>query len=90
MRLKELLRREMYVVVHGQTARFRIVKWIVILAAGSLLFAWIGPALTGKLFVVLAVFGILIHFLFRFKTKGWTRPWGPYKRVLLDDDGYED
>ena len=56
----------------AQPAWFRVLKWIVLLAVGVLLwgtphFWWI---VAGG-----AALGIAIHLLWRWKTKGWTRPW---------------
>jgi hypothetical protein len=83
MTLKRMLRREKYVVIHGQTARFRIVKYLVLLAIAWGLSEWQGWRVTGAVFLVLAALSIAMHFVLRWKTKAWTRSWGPYKKLDL-------
>lgn len=77
---KELWQREKHVVLYGQTQRFRIIKYIVLLTLAIWLFRWKGGPTTIIVFLVLAVASIAIHFLFRWKTKSWTESWGPYKK----------
>ncbi len=84
MTFKELFKREMHVVVHGQSGLFRVIKYIIILIIGASFYLWQGLVNTGILFLVLAVLSIATHFLFRWKTKGWTQSWWLYKKALLD------
>ena len=58
---------------HAQPVWFRIVKWSCLLT-GILLFhkqSWFWWTLAA-----LAVAGTALHFLYRAKTKVWTRAWG--------------
>ena len=57
----------------GQPIWFRVLKWMVLLAVGGYLWRrphfwwWIGSA---------AGLGVTVHFVYRWKTNRWTRPWG--------------
>jgi small-conductance mechanosensitive channel len=81
MRIKESIRREKYVVLHGQSWRFRVVKYIVIVGVVAALTLWKGWQTALFFIVSLGVLGIIVHFVFRWKTKAWTRSWGPYKKL---------
>lgn len=83
MTFNDMLRREAHVVVHGQTARFRLVKYAILIplfVAIGLTLGW--DVMWTALVVALAV-AIAIHLLFRWKTKAWTQSWGPYKKIEL-------
>ena len=62
----------------AQPVWFRVVKWIVILAVGYAL--WGGPYFWP---VALGSFALALtlHFIWRWKTKGWTEPWGGWDDV---------
>lgn len=78
-----MIEREKHVVIHGQSRRFRVVKYIVIstlFIACGLLSTW---TFACALLVLLALFGVVLHFVFRWKTKAWTVAWGPYKKMDL-------
>ena len=83
MKIIELIEREKYVVLHGQSRRFRIIKYLVIVAifiALGLSQSW----LVALLFLFcLGFLGVIVHFIFRWKTKAWTQSWGPYKKMDL-------
>jgi hypothetical protein len=83
MTIKELLKREKHVVIHGQTARFRIIKYLVLLIIGIGLYQWNGWSGVIITFLILFVLSIAVHLLFRWKTKAWTQSWGPYKKIDL-------
>lgn len=91
MTIKGRFAREKYVVLHGQSTRFRVVKYSVLLLVLGSLAAWQGAAVMAWVLVVLAIASLAIHFLFRWKTKAWSRPWGPYKPLpaLRDDASLE-
>jgi len=57
----------------AQPVWFRVIKWIVILSLAAIF--WRKPAYWLCLLAVLLA-GLPIHFLYRFETKCWTRPWG--------------
>jgi hypothetical protein len=80
---QELYQRENQVIVKGQSVRFRVIKYIIILTLGTLLYLWKGLATVSQVLLVLTIVAICIHFLFRWKSHGWTKSWGPYKKINL-------
>ena len=82
--MNELLQREAYVIVHGQSLQFRIVKYVVLLGIATLLYKLYG--LTGIIYLLTFAFtvGIIGHIFFRWKTNGWTKSWGPFKTPIKD------
>ena len=84
MTFKEFYKKEKHVVLHGQTTRFRMVKYIVLFAIGVGVYLWKGLATVSLLFLVLAIAGVVVHFFFRWKTDGWEKSWGSYKKIPLD------
>lgn len=83
MTTKEWVRREKYVALHAQSFRFRVVKYIVIIALFTALVWWKGWMTALSLLLGLAITGTVVHFIFRWKTKGWTQSWGPYKKINI-------
>jgi len=71
----QALRREARVAfsLRAQPLWFRILKWIVIIACVAAFHdhTWFWLVLAGCFATALAV-----HFLYRWKTRAWTRPWG--------------
>ena len=73
--MREIIKRELRVIFSrkAQPVWFRITKWVVFIGVGlvsygTLFFCW--------WIVLVPAVGIIIHFVFRWKTHGWTRPWG--------------
>jgi hypothetical protein len=62
----------------AQPVWFRVVKWVVFVAAIVLIWRspyfwlWIGGALA---------LSLTLHLVWRWKTKGWTQPWGGWNDV---------
>ncbi len=83
MSLKQMIQREKYVAIHAQTLRFRIVKYLILLAIAWAVYAWGGWSAVSTVFAFLFVIAIGVHFLFRWKSKAWTESWGPYKKLDL-------
>ena len=52
---------------------FRIAKWIVFVGITRWLYGtkWFGTWIVGG-----PVAGIALHLVYRWKTRGWTQPWG--------------
>jgi uncharacterized membrane protein YadS len=75
MPMLDMLRREFRVAfsTKAQSIRFRAIKWIVIAVAAWLLWDWEWSA---HLFIAAILLGFALHLFWRFKTKGWTQPWG--------------
>lgn len=84
MKFKEFLSREKHVVLNAQSQIFRLIKWVVILSIAFLVFLWKGAGVVGLLLGTLLVLGTSFHFLLRWKSKGWTQSWGPYKKIPLN------
>ena len=57
----------------AQPAWFRVAKWVIFLAVSRRLYGtrWMRAWIPGG---VLA--GLAVHFVYRWKTRGWTTPWG--------------
>ena len=67
----------------AQPMWFRITKWVFLLAVIVLFhdrpwFWWAVVFMTGAAF--------LVHFLYRWKTKTWTRAWGGWKDLAAGRD----
>jgi hypothetical protein len=62
----------------AQPVWFRIVKWVVFLSVARRLRAtkWFRVWIAGA-----ALAGLAVHLTYRWKTRGWTRPWGGWKDV---------
>lgn len=75
MTARSSLKREVRVALSlkAQPVWFRILKWIVVIALSVLL--WGTAYFWVWIFGGLAL-GLLVHFVWRWKTDGWTRPWG--------------
>jgi hypothetical protein len=84
--MKNWVKREKYVIMHGQSVLFRIIKWIIFIIVGTLLYVFFGWKILGLVVLVLATAGIAAHFLFRWKTHGWTKNWGLYKVIKTPFD----
>lgn len=57
---------------NSQPLWFRITKWIIIVA--GVYFFW-GNEYFWPSIVFLFAIAIMLHFVWRFKTKGWTQSW---------------
>ena len=75
-----VLRREMRVALSrkAQPVWFRVLKWIAIIA--FVIYFWASPHFWLYLAIALA-FSLALHFFWRWKTKGWTQPWGGWDDV---------
>ncbi|MFZ2555313.1 MAG: hypothetical protein WAZ27_02535 [Minisyncoccia bacterium] len=72
------LKKELYVAIHGQTARFRMVKYAILLPLFAIIYwFWGGEALFKALGIAL-IFAIAMHLFYRWKSKSWIEPYGPY------------
>lgn len=77
--MNKSIKRELYVVQHGQSAEFRISKYIVLCIFLTRVYAY-----NGEVGVILAIacalfIGATVHFIFRWKTGGWQNPGGHTK-----------
>lgn len=83
--MKKWLSREIYVAIHAQTVRFRIVKYLILIAIFTSLYLWQGWTVVWATFLILFVVAISIHFLFRWKTDGWRKSWWLYKKIDIPE-----
>jgi hypothetical protein len=79
------LQRELYVAKHGQSFKFRVVKYIVILGIMVIIFqkySW-----EGVLYALLfgGLMGITLHLFLSWKTNGWRNSWGIYKKIPIPE-----
>lgn len=71
----DVLKREVRVALsrRAQPVWFRVLKWVILL--GVSVWLWRTPYfwlwILGSL-----VLGVSVHLIWRWKTKGWTQPWG--------------
>ncbi len=79
MSFKQIVAREVYVAIHAQSARFRFLKYCVLLALLAGIYTWGGGTAVAWFLGVALVFALGMHFVFRWKTKAWTQTWGPYQ-----------
>jgi hypothetical protein len=62
----------------AQPVWFRVVKWMVVVGVSVTL--WRTPYFWLWILGGLSL-GLTVHFIWRWKTKGWTRPWGGWKDI---------
>jgi hypothetical protein len=62
----------------AQPVWFRIIKWVVFLSVTRRLRTtkWFRVWIAGA-----ALAGLVVHFTYRWKTQGWSRPWGGWNDV---------
>jgi hypothetical protein len=85
MSIRTALKREARVALstRAQPVWFRILKWLVAIAISALLWRtpqfwwWIGGA---------AGLSLALHFFWRWRTKGWTQPWGGWNDLEATRD----
>lgn len=83
MSFKETYEKEKYVVLHGQTVRFRLVKYSIIIPVFVGIYFWKGFEFTFYTLFISLIVSIAAHFFFRYKTKAWTKAWGLYRPLLF-------
>lgn len=70
----DTFRRELRVAFsrRAQPVWFRVLKWVVFIT----LFRLLPSGARWRVMLGLATAGLGLHFFYRAKTHGWTRPWG--------------
>ncbi len=75
-----LFKRELRVAFsrHAQPVWFRITKWIVFLGGARWLYRRTeqNPRVFWRWVLGALLAGLLLHSVYRYKTRGWTQPWG--------------
>jgi hypothetical protein len=76
----EAIRRELKVAFSRETQPvwFRIAKWVIFIAVSNRLRGrrWFRVWTLGVVFA-----GLTLHFIYRWKTWGWTEPWGGWADI---------
>lgn len=84
--MRNAMKRELRVAFSrkAQPVWFRITKWIVIIGISALL--WRKPTFWFWILGALGL-GLTVHIVWRWQTKGWTRPWGGWDDVEAAEQG---
>lgn len=77
--MNTLMKRELKVILHGQSIKFRLMKYIVIISIGILIYRWQGWDGVAYFLLFGALLGISGHLFLRWKTKGWKQNWWLFK-----------
>jgi len=88
MSIRKTFRREMRVAFsrHAQPLWFRVLKWMIV--AGFIAFFWRQQYFW--LWIVGALgLALTVHFIWRWKTKAWTHPWGGWSDVATAEQERE-
>lgn len=80
--MHDVIRKELYVALHGQSARFRLVKYAILVPLLGGIYWWKGGAFFLKTLGILLILALAMHFFFRWKSKGWMEDYGPYKSLF--------
>lgn len=84
MYFRKLLARELEVVRHGQSLRFRIIKYLVLGALCGGIYATRGGEAVIYAIFLLAGAGIVLHLFFRYMSEGWTKSWWIYRQDVSE------
>lgn len=78
MSLSKILKRELEVALSrkSQPIWFRILKYVLL---GMLVYFLWGKPLLWTLLAILFVLALVLHFWYRYKTKGWTKNYGMWQ-----------
>jgi len=79
MTLYELYQKEKIAVIHGQSVRFRIIKYAILIPLFALMWWSFGWYITLQILGALFILSLVVHFFYRYKTNGWTKEWGGFK-----------
>jgi len=78
MRIPKILHRELEVAFsrRSQSDGFRILKYFLL---AFVIYHYWGSGWLWIILSVLSIFSVIVHFWFRYKTKGWTQSYGLWK-----------
>lgn len=83
MTIKQWWEREKFAAIHGQTWKFRVVKYCILLGLIAAAWLWKGWWGVMRFLLISLSLALAVHFFFRWKTNAWTQSWGPYKKLDL-------
>lgn len=72
------LKREFYVAAYGQSAKFRAVKYAILIPLFAAVYWWFGKEFLAWTLGVLLILALAVHFVFRYMTDGWKKQWWLY------------
>ena len=78
MSTNDVIKKELQVIAHGQSVRFRLIKYAILIPLFGAIYWKFGFDTMLLTLGALAALGIIVHFFFRWKTKGWTQDWWLY------------
>jgi hypothetical protein len=80
MSIGQIIKREVQVATspRAQPVWFRVLKWVVIV---TLVVRYWGQTYFWWGLAAAFAFSLALHFTWRWKTHGWTRPWGGWNDV---------
>lgn len=82
--MNDTIKKEIHVAIHAQTARFRVVKYAILVPLlAAVYWKWGGETFAWTLGVLL-ILALMMHFFFRWKSNGWMDDYGPYKSVFKE------
>jgi hypothetical protein len=77
----DAVKKEIRVAVYGQSIKFRLIKYSIIIPLAVGLYLWRGVAALAWVFGPLAILALATHFFFRYKTKAWSEDWWLVKNM---------
>lgn len=78
-------KKELYVAIHGQSARFRIVKYAILIPFFSIVYWLKGREVLVWALGVAFIIAIAMHLFYRWMTNGWQDSWGGYKALFKSE-----
>ncbi len=79
-----LFQKELHVALHGQTLRFRAIKYAILIPLCGIVYKFFGGIFLLKTLGFLLIVAVGVHFLYRYKTDGWTKDWGGYTSLFKE------
>jgi hypothetical protein len=68
-----------------QVLWFKIVKMVLMLSTFAIFMILFDILVAVLWFILLLIFGNIIHFTYRWKTNGWTKSWGRWKTLTSEN-----
>ena len=85
MSFSKILKRELEVAFskQSQPVWFRILKYILL---GFILYFFWGSQTLWIILIILVISAMVMHFWYRYKTRGWTKSYGMWKHDRVNQD----
>jgi hypothetical protein len=75
-------KKELYVAIHAQSARFRLVKYAILVPLFAVIYRLWGREVFLWTLGIAFIFAIAMHLFYRWMTNGWQDSWGGYKSLF--------